>query len=642
MAVILREPALLWAWVVIPVLIIAWAFAVRRRRALWRVFGAGPQPTTVTQNAYDLRAFRAVLTLTAVALAILSWAGPRVSGGKRHVSKRGVDLVFAIDFSKSMWARDIRPNRLLRAKAEVESYLYELGGDRVGVVAFAGETLTLPMTTDYDAVALFLSDLTPADMPVGGTSLTTALLSAKELLERTPATAARTRAIIVLSDGEDHEGDLSAAAEAFAQAHIRVYILAMSTTKGAPIPLSSARLEESNFVQDAQGERVISRLQPENEAALQQLAERTSGMYLRFTNGGDGLRALFRDIRRLRQHQLRTQQLEAYREAYFWPLFVAFILLCGAVVIPDAYPRSARRATLLNFFPWAALLVCVFAVTGPAHAWTPFEVRDDRVEAGNRHLSRNQPKLALQSYAQADNEDPKVAYNRGLALLKLGKHQEARQAMMQGMSGDSPKALRQQVYYHTGLSWLAEGDAARKRSDSKAAMEAYRKSIDASKQALRLAPGEPKSAWNMEVAMKRLQQQKREQQKQSSSKDPSKPSDPQNKDSKSENKPSENKSPENKPAESKPAESKPQAPQNQPPKAQSQNTPPKEQNPQNPQSKNAQGSKPDTQKGDSAAQRSNEQMKALLDSLRDTEQSFQQMRARKAASSSRNKVTKDW
>ena len=148
-----------------------------------------------------------------------------------------VDVVIALDFSKSMLARDVGPNRIERAKAEIRRMLAALGGDRVGLVAFAGDTMEFPMTTDYPALELFLADLGPYDMPFGGTAIGRALTSAGRLLERSragdPPTrdgAARAAQVVVLiTDGEDHEGDPVAAARELAERGIKVFVLGVGS-----------------------------------------------------------------------------------------------------------------------------------------------------------------------------------------------------------------------------------------------------------------------------------------------------------------------------------------------------------------------------------------------------------------------------
>ena len=191
------------------------------------------------------RVFRAALMAAGVALLILAFAGPQYGSRTRVLRKRGIDVVIALDFSKSMLAQDVHPSRIKRAKAELERLLTDLDGDRVGLVAFAGDAMAFPMTVDYSAVRLFLRDLGPMDMPVGGTAIGKALIASKRLIESSnerrgeeAAAPTRSRVVILLTDGEDHEGDPIAAAEELQAAGIRVYAVGIGSGSGEPIPSS--------------------------------------------------------------------------------------------------------------------------------------------------------------------------------------------------------------------------------------------------------------------------------------------------------------------------------------------------------------------------------------------------------------------
>src|SRR4051812_16596963 len=180
-----HAPWLLWLLVLVPVLGIALFVGYRLRLRAAERFGADSTlKRLLLGRSSGLRVARAVLVLLGIACAIVALARPQYGSRTRMLRKRGIDVVVALDFSKSMLARDVRPSRIDRAKAEITAFLNELGGDRVGIVAFAGETMEFPLTVDYAAAALFFRDLGPYDMPVGGTAIGRALTAAKRLLER--------------------------------------------------------------------------------------------------------------------------------------------------------------------------------------------------------------------------------------------------------------------------------------------------------------------------------------------------------------------------------------------------------------------------------------------------------------------------
>ena len=177
---------LLWLLCLLPLLAAVPILGWRLRRAALARFGTseGGARMILGRSSTGLRATRAVLLLLGIALALVALARPEYGSQTKLLRKRGVDVVVVLDFSKSMLAQDIRPSRIERAKAELTRFISELAGDRIGLVAFAGETMEFPMTVDYAAATLFFRELTPADMPVGGTAIGRALTAAKRLLER--------------------------------------------------------------------------------------------------------------------------------------------------------------------------------------------------------------------------------------------------------------------------------------------------------------------------------------------------------------------------------------------------------------------------------------------------------------------------
>lgn len=348
-----QHPSLLWLLALVPVLaglpVIAWLL---RQRARAR-FG---NPAIVEQltagRSGPWRATRAVLWVTAVALGIVALAGPQLGTRTRILHKRGVDIVIALDFSKSMLARDVRPSRIERAKAEVTRLIGELEGDRVGIVAFAGETMEFPMTTDYRALSLFFRDLGPYDMPVGGTAIARALVASKRLMERAdrrgsrvaPETQARrSRVVILMTDGEDHEGDPVAAARELAQAGIRVYTVGIGSATGEPIPTYAPDGTWTGYLRDEQNNVITTALTAENERQLQQIAEATGGRYFRAGRGQVGVDQVRAELRQLQQHENESRRVTIHEARYALALLPAFLLLVLESLLPEAWIGRRRR-----------------------------------------------------------------------------------------------------------------------------------------------------------------------------------------------------------------------------------------------------------------------------------------------------------
>ncbi len=323
----------------------------RRDRATERFGDPRSLSALLVGQATPWRFARATLRILALALVAIALAGPQYGSRTRVLHKRGIDLVLALDFSKSMLARDVRPSRIERAKAELTRLLQQLDGDRVGVVAFAGETMEFPMTVDYDAIGLFLRDLGPYDMPVGGTAIGRALVAAKRLLERSTGghreenedEDERTRVVVLLTDGEDHEGDPVAAAEELAEAGIRVYTVGIGSRTGEPIPTYSADGTWTGYLRDEDGQVVQTALTPEHEAQLRTIAERTGGKHFRARQGSVGIDQIRRELQSLQQSVQEARQVTVHEPRYALVLLPAFLLLIFESLLPEALVGRRRR-----------------------------------------------------------------------------------------------------------------------------------------------------------------------------------------------------------------------------------------------------------------------------------------------------------
>ncbi len=347
----------LWLLAIVPVLIALFVYGYRARRATLAQFGdQGTAEGLIVGRAPRLRAARGVMLITGIALAIVAWAGPQYGSHTRVLKKRGIDVVIALDFSKSMLAKDVRPSRIERAKAELSRLFSELTGDRIGIVAFAGDTMEFPMSNDYAALELFLRDLGPYDMPVGGTAIGRALVASKRLLER-GATApeagaadrnqepSRSRLVILFTDGEDHEGDPIAAAKELNDAGIRVFVVGIGSRTGEPIPTYAPDGTWTGYMRDEQGSPVLSALTDENEGQLKQLATIGKGKYFRAREGTVGVDEIRALMRGMKQAESKARKVSIAEDRYLLALIPAFILLLGEGLLPDgAWPRRRRSS----------------------------------------------------------------------------------------------------------------------------------------------------------------------------------------------------------------------------------------------------------------------------------------------------------
>lgn len=511
-------------------------------------------------SSEGLGRWRALLRYAAYATLILAFAGPLFGERTRTLRRRGVDIVVALDFSKSMLARDVQPSRIERAKAELRSLLEESSGDRIGLVAFAGETLQFPMTFDGEALGLFLRDLGPQDMPVGGTAIGKALIASKRLLlsadagglasgaaadnsagaglVATSSSEARSRVVILMTDGEDHEGDPVEAAGELADAGVRVYPVGIGSRSGEPIPTSTTDGAWAGYLRDAEGKVVTTRLTAQNERVLKQVAELTGGTYTRARKGTVGMASIRRALRSLKQGEEKARRVTVQEDRYPLPLALAFLLLVLEMLLPQRWLRRGAWGRASAGALGSVLLLSLGFLLGsllapsPARAWSLLESRDSDVRAGNARLRNKDSKGALKAYDRAAKtlpDDPRVQFNRGLALLAQGKHEEARKAFGAASEPPAGAALRGKAHYHEGLSYLQEGDALAAKippsrpepgqatpqpevASLQALEDAYKAAVGALTMSLRTQPGNADAAWNLELAQRRYAQAKQRRQ----------------------------------------------------------------------------------------------------------------------------------
>ncbi len=345
---------LLWLLVGIPIaaglLVLAWYL---RRRATRR-FGDPDLTRALTAGrSGPWRATRAVLWVAALLFAVVALAGPQYGSRQRILHKRGIDIVIALDFSKSMLARDVRPSRIDRAKAEITRLISEMDGDRVGIVAFAGESMEFPMTTDYRALSLFFRDLGPYDMPVGGTAIARALVASKRLMERSDRRTraheeaeqgtARSRVVILMTDGEDHEGDPVEAARELAEAGIKVFVVGIGSRSGEPIPTYAPDGTWTGYLRDEDNNVITTALTAENEEQLREIARVTDGRYIRAGRGQVGVDQIRAELGRMTQQENQTRRVTVQEPRYALVLLPAFLLLVLEALLPEAWIGRRRR-----------------------------------------------------------------------------------------------------------------------------------------------------------------------------------------------------------------------------------------------------------------------------------------------------------
>jgi Ca-activated chloride channel homolog len=327
-----RDATSLVALGLVPLVVAFLVWAHRRReRDLGAFVAAALLPAVAPERDPRRRTVRAAVLVLAVLCLGLTVGGPMWGFRWEEVRRQGIDLVIAIDTSRSMLATDVKPNRLARAKLAVQDLVAELHGDRVALVAFAGSAfLQCPLTLDYGAFAQSLDAVDVGLIPRGGTALTAAIDTSLEAFEGRQGSH---QAVVLITDGEDHEGDVKEAAKRAADRGVKIYTVGIGTTDGELIPA------ESGYVKDRAGQVVKSRL---DEETLKQVAVATGGVYLHAAGPSLGLADLYRDyIDTLEKRALASTLEKRFEQRFQVPLAIAIVLLALEPLLGER--RAAAR-----------------------------------------------------------------------------------------------------------------------------------------------------------------------------------------------------------------------------------------------------------------------------------------------------------
>jgi Ca-activated chloride channel family protein len=332
--IVWRDALSLLALGLVPVLVLFLAWARRRRaQALAAFVAAALLPAVAPDLAPRRRLVRWTMLVAAAGCLAVALGGPMWGFRWHEVKREGIDLMIAIDTSRSMLATDVKPSRLGRAKLAVQDVLAELEGDRIGLIAFAGTAFVqCPLTLDYGAFVESLEAVEVGIMPKGGTALAPAIDAA---LEAFAGRQGSNQALLLITDGEDHEGKVKEAAQRAAERGVKVFTVGIGTSEGELIPA------ESGFVKDRKGQVVKSRL---GEETLQQIAVDTSGVYLHATGPSLGLADLYRNhIGTLEKRELASRLERRFEHRFQIPLAAALVLLALEPLVGERRPLATRR-----------------------------------------------------------------------------------------------------------------------------------------------------------------------------------------------------------------------------------------------------------------------------------------------------------
>ena len=327
--VYLAQSQYLLLLLIVPLLFVAYALYLRARRKRLARFGS---PELVSQLMPDASTGKGWLKISLLAAAwfffVIGLARPQLGARLKEHQSQGVEVMVALDVSNSMLAEDYSPNRLERSKLAISRLVDKLQGDRIGLVVFAGEAFVqLPITADYVSAKVFLKSIDTESVPIQGTALSEALMASARSFS---TQSERSRAIILITDGEDHEGEAIEAARAIAEQGIRIYCIGVGSPQGKPIP------KNGSLLKDASGEIVVTRL---NEEILQEIAGAGNGKYVRAGAAEFGLNPIIDDIRTLDKEQFNSVVFEDFDEQFMYFFAIALFFLILELLFSDTKAR---------------------------------------------------------------------------------------------------------------------------------------------------------------------------------------------------------------------------------------------------------------------------------------------------------------
>ena len=480
-----------WFWLLaaIPLAAILFLWSHRRGRELVSKIVAPRLREQLAGSVSPLRrTIRAALMLTALVFAALALAQPRYGFIEKETKQKGRDVIVAIDTSRSMMATDVSPTRLARAKLFTQDLVRLMQGDRVGLIAFAGSAfLQAPLTLDYSAVTNSLDELDTDLIPVGGTNLAAAINAALEAFGKAEG---NTRALVVLTDGEELDADGIAAAKRAAQEGIRIFTVGIGSPEGSLIPI---RLDDGqpDFVRDKDGKPVTSKL---DESRLREIAAATGGFFIPI--GPEAARDIFeKGIVPMELSENGVFNARQPIERYQWPLAVASILLALSLLPGDRRRRLAKTsAVLIAFLP-------------NAQAQTGME------EFNNGQFDK--AGAVFENKLQSQPGSRELQFNAGAAAYKTGDHEKAATYFTEALLSSNPQ-LREAAAYNLANTLVRKGEAA---AEPEAKKTNWKNAIEQYDEALQLNPDNNFAKENRELVKKLIEDLEKQQQQQEQKQD---------------------------------------------------------------------------------------------------------------------------
>jgi Ca-activated chloride channel family protein len=499
-------------------------FDARQRNELAKFASASLISQLTASVSPARRHLKRALVIAGVACLAIALARPLVGFRWEETKRKGLDLLIAVDTSKSMLAQDVKPDRLTRAKMAVEDLLAKTDGDRVGLIAFAGNAfLQCPLTLDYDAFRQSLDALDTKIIPRGGTDIAAAIHEAEAALE---GSGNNERILVLLTDGEDLEGSALEAARAAAKNGFKIFTVGVGSAGGELIPVED-ETGGTQFAKDASGQFVKSHL---HETMLKQIAEATGAMYQPLGQQAQGLEIICSEgLAKFTRHELASRMQKVFIERFQWPL--ALGLLC-LVLEPLIGIRRNKRVTKTAGTARPALAASWNRMARPATVAAAFALvaaaSSARASVGSaeKAFQKGDFSKAEQEYRKAAEKSPDkpvLQFNHGAAAYKAGQFEPAAESFAKATKAEDPK-LQQDDDYNLGNTQYRLGQKTEKTNPEQT-IKTWEQAVQSYEAALKLQPADTDAKYNRDLVkrkieeLKKQQQQKQDQQKQQQNQD---------------------------------------------------------------------------------------------------------------------------
>ena len=488
-----EEPTYLYLLAALPLIaILRWVLERKQLKRL-KLFG---DPTLLRHLMPDVSKMRPVvkfwMLLAAMALIIVMMARPQMGTRISHEKRTGIESIIAMDISNSMLAEDVTPSRLDRTKMMVENLVDNFTDDKIGLIVFAGDAFVqLPITSDYVSAKMFLSEIEPSLIATQGTDIATAINMAANSFTQQQGVG---KAIIVITDGEDHEGGALEAAKAAKKKGMRVYVLGVGSDKGAPIPLGNG-----DYMKDRTGNTVMTKL---NEEMCRQIAEAGGGAYIHVDNNTNAQRQLDNELAKLSKKEMQSTIYSDYDEQFQAFGIIAIILLILEICILESKNPIARRLNIFGRKQRTTTLIVALLVASASFA------QNDRryITQGNKLFRSGQFDKAEVAYRKAIEKNPRnpqAHYNLGNSLMAQKKDSAAVQSFQKSTELETSKIRKAMAFHNMGVVCQQH--------------KMYGEAIEAYKNSLRLNPKDDATRYNLELC-KRQQRNQKNQDKQDQNK----------------------------------------------------------------------------------------------------------------------------